>query len=176
MTVPFIPIYAVVGDVVISEIMADPSPPVMLPESEYLEITNRTTDSLSLDGWRLISDKDTVILPKAWIRAGESIILCSGSKQEEFSPYGRVIGLPSFPSLNDSGEIIALRDGCGSLIHAVSFTPSLYNDPLRSDGGWSAEMTDMDNPFNEPDVWKASVDPSGGTRGEKTQLRYRLET
>ena len=163
--VPFVPMYAVIGDVVISEIMADPSPPVRLPECEYLEITSRASDSLSIDGWRLISDRDTALLPKAWIRAGESIILCSGSKQDEFSPYGRVVGLTSFPSLNDSGEVIALRDACGSLIHAVSFTPALYNDPLRSGGGWSAEMTDMDNPFNEPEVWRASVDPSGGTPG-----------
>ena len=67
------------GDVVISEIMADPSPPVKLPAREYLEITNRTADSLSLEGWMLIATNDTAFLPRAWIRPGEYIILCSSS-------------------------------------------------------------------------------------------------
>ena len=153
------------GDVVFSEIMADPSPPVKLPSREYLEIINRTADSISLEGWILIASDDTASMPKAWIRPGEFIILCSSSGKPEFSFYGRVICPPSFPALNDGGETIALRDACGSLIHAVSYTPEFFNDGLRSGGGWSAELTDMANPFNEPEAWRASLDPSGGTPG-----------
>ena len=154
-----------VGDVVISEIMADPSPPVKLPAREYLEITNRTADSLSLEGWMLIATNDTAFLPSAWIRPGENIILCSTSGKADFSFYGRVICPPGFPTLNDGGEVIALRDDSGSLVHAVSYSPEFFNDGLRSGGGWSAELTDLTNPFNEPDAWRASLDPSGGTPG-----------
>ncbi len=153
------------GDVLITEIMADPSPPVQLPAREYLEITNRTADSISLEGWILIATNDTSFMPRSWIRPGEYIILCSSSGKAEFSSYGRVICPPSFPGLNDVGEIIALRDEGGSLVHAVSYTPELFNDGIRSGGGWSVELTDMTNPFNEPDAWRASVDPSGGTPG-----------
>ncbi len=102
------------GDVVISEIMADPSPPVKLPAREYLEITNRTTDSISLERWMLIATNDTSFLPKAWIRPGEYIILCASSGKTDLSLYGRVICPPSFPTLNDGGEVIALRDAGGS--------------------------------------------------------------
>lgn len=154
-----------IGDVVISEIMADPSPPLKLPAREYLEITNRTSDSIFLGGWMLIAMNDTSFLPKSWIRPGEYIILCSSSGKAEFSSYGRVICPPSFPSLNDGGEVIALRDAGGSLIHAVSYTPEFFNDGLRAGGGWSVELTDLTNPFNEPEAWRASVDPSGGTPG-----------
>jgi len=154
-----------IGDVVISEIMADPSPPLKLPAREYLEITNRTSDSIFLGGWMLIATNDTSFLPKSWIRPGEYIILCSSSGKAEFSSYGRVICPPSFPALNDGGEIIALRDAGGSLIHAVSYTPEFFNDGLRAGGGWSVELTDLTNPFNEPEAWRASVDPSGGTPG-----------
>ncbi len=174
-TIPFTPVYAVTGDVVISEIMADPSPPVKLPDREYIEITNRTDDSLSIYGWRLIATADTAILPMTWIRAGESIILCSASGKDEFSSYGRSLGLASFPSVNDSGEIIALRDGCGSLVHAVSYTPALFIDPLRSGGGFSAELTDMNNPFNEAEAWRPSVDPSGGTPGRANSAETKTE-
>lgn len=154
-----------VGGVVISEIMADPSPRLKLPAREYLEITNRTSDSLFLGGWMLIATNDTAFLPQAWIRTGEYIILCSSSGKADFSSYGRVICPPSFPTLNDGGEVIALRDAGGSLIHAISYTPEFFNDGLRAGGGWSAELTDMTNPFNEPEAWRASVDPSGGTPG-----------
>ena len=166
----FIPIYAVAGDVVVSEIMADPSPPVKLPESEYLEITNRTGDSLFAGGWHLIAGSDSATLPSRWLQPGEIVILCSPPKTTLFGGMGEVLGITSFPSLNDGGETIALRDATGALIHAVPFTPALYNDVLRSGGGWSAELTDMANPFNVPVAWRASLDPSGGTPGRANSL------
>lgn len=166
----FIPIYAVAGDVVVSEIMADPTPPVRLPESEYLEITNRTSDSLFTGGWHLIAGHDSTTIPDRWMRPGEIVIMCPPSKVSLFSGRGEVLGITSFPSLNDGGETIALRDAAGALIHAVPFTPALYNDVLRSGGGWSAELTDMANPFNVPGAWRASLDPSGGTPGRANSL------
>ena len=166
----FIPIYAVAGDVVFSEIMADPSPPVGLPESEYLEITNRTGDSLFTGGWHLIAGRDSTTIPDRWLSPGEIVILCSPSKASLFGGLGEVLGISSFPSLNDGGETIALRDATSALIHAVTFTSALYNDVLRSGGGWSAELTDMGNPFNAPVAWRASLDPSGGTPGRANSL------
>jgi hypothetical protein len=164
-TKEFIPVYALTGDVAITEIMADPSPPVQLPDAEYIELTNLTADSLSLRDWILIADDDTAVFPDVGIRAGEHIILCSSSKISVFSGCGRVIGMTGFPSLNDGGEILALRNGRGGLIHAVTYSKLCYKDEWRSGGGWSMELTDMRNPFNAPDAWRASADPSGGTPG-----------
>ncbi len=73
----FTPVYAAAGDVVVSEIMADPSPPVRLPECEYLEITNRTGDSLFAGGWHLIAGSDSATLPSRWLQPGKIVILCS---------------------------------------------------------------------------------------------------
>ncbi|MCJ7820286.1 MAG: hypothetical protein MUP53_03710, partial [Bacteroidales bacterium] len=166
----FIPVYGVTGDVVISEIMADPSPPVQLPDDEYLELANLTADSLSLCRWFLIADNDTVILPAIWIRRNERLILCSLSDVNKFSGFGRSVGLAGFPSLNDGGETLSLRDSRGALIHAVTYSGACYKDEWRSGGGWSMEMTDTGNPFNAPDTWRASGDPSGGTPGRNNSL------
>lgn len=153
------------GTLVISEIMADPVPSYGLPEREYLEITNRTGDSLVTGGIMLISGPDTAYLPSEAIAPGECVILCSTGSRSDFLPFGRVMPVKSFPSLNNDGEVIALRDGCGSLIHAVNYTPAFLGPGPKSGGGWSAELADMHNPFNEPDAWLPSVDPSGGTPG-----------
>jgi hypothetical protein len=166
----FYPAFAVTGDILISEIMADPTPSHGLPEREYLEITNRTADSLYLGGMYLIAGRDTVSVNAEWIQASVKIILCSDAGKEEFLGFGSVMGLKSLPSLNDDGEIIALRDTLGMLIHAVSYTPAFVGNDPRSYGGWAAEMTDMDNPFNEPYIWSPSEDPSGGTPGRANSV------
>ena len=157
--------YPATGELVISEIMADPTPSRGLPEREYLEIFNRSPDSLATGGIMLIAGSDTAFLADALTGPGERIILCSTGSRSDLQPYGRVMAVKSFPSLNDAGELIALRDPGGSLIHAVSYGPGFLGDGPRSGGGWSAELTDTDSPFNEPYAWSPSSDPSGGTPG-----------
>ncbi len=161
----FIPVLAETGDVIISEIMFDPTPSRGLPEKEYVELFNRTSFSYSTSGWFLIAGSDTSFFPDSEIGAGERVILCSNTNVSSFEIFGKVMGLKSFPGLNDTGEKIAIRNGEGMLIHALLFGPELYNDNLRTQGGWSVEMTDTSYPFNTPYVWKASTDPSGGTPG-----------
>jgi hypothetical protein len=156
---------SVTGSIVFTEIMADPSPPVQLPEKEYLEITNRTGDTLFTGGLILIAGPDSVALPAETIAPQEYIILCGTGSRVALQPYGRVMAIKSFPALNNDGEQIALRDSDGRLLHAVSYTPAFLGEGPRSGGGWSAELTDLSNPFNEPDAWSPSVDPSGGTPG-----------
>ena len=53
--VSFFPVWAEAGDIIISEIMADPLPEVSLPGREYLEIMNRTAYSFNLKNWGLRS-------------------------------------------------------------------------------------------------------------------------
>lgn len=156
---------SVTGSIVFTEIMADPSPPVGLPEKEYLEITNRTGDTLFTGGLILIAGPDSVTLPAEMIAPQEYIILCATGSRSLLEPYGRVMAIKSFPSLNNDGEQLALRGSDGMLLHAVSYTPALLGEGPRSGGGWSAELTDLSNPFNEPGAWSPSVDPSGGTPG-----------
>ena len=54
-------------DVVITEIMADPSPVVSLPNAEFIEIKNVSTNSFNLNGWRLSDASATATITTAFV-------------------------------------------------------------------------------------------------------------
>jgi hypothetical protein len=161
----FTPAWAQTGDVIISEIMADPTPEVSLPGKEYIEITNRTDFPYNLKDWKLSTESQSVIFPQISMPASGIFIVCSSGDTSLFRKYGKVIGLKSFPSLTDAGRLLYLSDSTGTLIHGVEYSSKWYNDELKSGGGWSLEMIDKAFPFYDSDNWTASVSKNGGTPG-----------
>ena len=159
------PVWALAGDVVISEIMADPLPQVYLPGKEYLEITNRSDYSLNLKNWKLLTEGQISVIPEIVLDPAEIGILCSIQDTLLFKKFGKVIGIKQFPVLNDEGKLICLTDSTGSLIHGVDYSSDWYGEELKSSGGWSIEMIDLQFPFNYDANWKSSSSVSGGTPG-----------
>ncbi|MCU0407478.1 MAG: lamin tail domain-containing protein [Bacteroidales bacterium] len=153
------------GKVLISEIMADPSPPVGLPAREYIELFNNSANDMSLDGWKLLSGDTWVPFPGAVIKSSGRIIVCHENYASEFSAYGSCAGLKQFPALTDGGRLLCLFDRDGKLIHGVEYSDKWYGDLLRSGGGWSLEIIDPDYPFSGKDNWRASRAQAGGTPG-----------
>jgi hypothetical protein len=164
--IPFTPVWAEAGDVVITEIMADPVPEVSLPASEFLEITNRTEFIFNLKNWKLTSGDQDFPFDELTINAGEILIICSSADTLLFKKFGRIAGLKQFPILTDGGKIICLTDSTGTLIHGVEYSSEWYRDELKKDGGWSLEMVDKEFPFSGEDNWKVSVSRNGGTPGQ----------
>ncbi len=168
--VSFMPAWAEPGDVVITEIMADPEPPVYLPQREYLEIMCRSSVPLSLKGWWLRAGNRIFQLPDITTSSDEYLIICSETDSALFSKYGRVAGMKSFPELLNSGACLVLTDSSGNMIHGVEYTDRWYNDNLKAVGGWSLEMVDTDFPFHYESNWKASVSTLGGTPGQRNSV------
>jgi hypothetical protein len=153
------------GDVAITEIMADPDPEVDLPAKEYIEITNRTGYKFNIKKWKLASENQVAEFPETVLGNNEIMIICAAADTALFRKYGRVTGLKSFPSLTDEGKLLYLTDSTNTLIHGVEYTSGWYSERLKSNGGWSLEMVDINYPFNPEKNWKASEASQGGTPG-----------
>ncbi len=162
------------GEVIITEVMADPSPPVMLPEEEYIEICNRSATSVDLSGWTLRTDSQGAAFSDISIGAGQYLIVCAISDTAIFRPFGKVAGLRSFPALTDAGRLLYLCDNEGTMIHGVNYRPSWYSNDLKAGGGWSLEMIDKDHPFNTGGNWRASSSATGGTPGSRNSVERSL--
>lgn len=150
--------------VLITEIMADPTPVVGLPNAEYLEILNRTQQPVSLKGWQLVIGTRTSVLPDSVLPSGGRFILCSQTNVSLFSSFGRVIGLTPF-SLANAGAVLALRNNKGNLIYSVAYKDTWWPTDKRA-GGYALEMVDSNNPCGETGNWKVSTAPAGGTPGK----------
>lgn len=156
-------------EVLITEIMADPTPSVGLPEAEYVEITNVSSKYLNLRGLIFTDFTTSGNLPDVSIAPNERIILTSIINSSLFVQYGKVVGLSSFPALNNDGDYIALKTQ-NEIIHSVNYSIDWYGDPAKQGGGYSLEMIDIGDPCGGEDNWRASNDPKGGTPGAPNSI------
>lgn len=168
----FIPAWAETGDVIISEIMADPAPAVSLPEKEYVEIFNRTAFEFNLKKWKLSNDGSGSIFPDKTIKPGERMILCQLQDTAYFINFSKVCGLKSFPALTDAGRVLILYDSLGKIIHGLEYSSEWNNVPLKKNGGWSLEIVDPDFPFYYDGNWRVSASATGGTPGKENSVAH----
>ncbi|HRA12148.1 MAG: lamin tail domain-containing protein [Chitinophagaceae bacterium] len=158
-------------DIVIDELVADPTPVVGLPDNEWIELKNTTTFPINLQGWKISDATGTSgTMPNFILQPNGYVIVCTGSAVAAMSALGSTITVTSFPSLDNNGEILSLSDASGKVIHALTYDISWYQNELKKDGGWSLEMIDTKNPCTGGSNWKASTDATGGTPGKKNSI------
>ncbi len=162
----------VFGELIISEIMADPEPQVGLPEVKYVEIHNTTSDLISLKDVAYSDNTKSSKLPNQNIASGEYILLSSTSASviSALQPFGTVIGVSSFPEPNTTGDDLSLRNPNGDLLHSVFYNDDWYRNDDKDDGGYSLEMIDTSLPCLGSENWKASEDNSGGTPAKQNSV------
>ncbi len=164
-SLPFTFYQAQGNDVVINEIMADPDPAVGLPAAEFVELYNRSQFAVDLTGWNFSDASTTQTLSSFTLLPNSYLILCDDATASQFTSYGDVMALTSFPSLNNDGDDLTLTDATSNIVNTVSYNISWYQDDLKSNGGYTLELID---PFSEcigKSNWHASVASAGGTPG-----------
>ncbi|MBN8672484.1 MAG: lamin tail domain-containing protein [Chitinophagales bacterium] len=158
-------------DIVITEIMADPSPQIGLPNNEWIELKNTSTVSFNLQNWRIgDAGSQSGPMPNFILQPDSMVIVCTGSAVGVLSIFGTTISVTSFPSLDNDGDQLFLKAANGMIIHAVSYNSSWYQNEVKKEGGWTLEMIDTKSPCTGSSNWKASINTNGGTPGKKNSV------
>ncbi len=159
------------GELLINEIMADPSPGAgSWPECEYLELYNATERTLPLRDIRLKAGNRTVVLPDTRLPPGGYLLLCPKGQAPGFGSVGMVLELASFPVLSNTGTELSLRNAEGQLLEHLIYTDAWYRDTKKKNGGWSLERIRSDYPVSCAANWQASRALSGGTPGSRNMI------
>ncbi|HLF14505.1 MAG TPA: lamin tail domain-containing protein [Bacteroidota bacterium] len=161
--------------VVVNEIMYDPLP----GRAEYVELFNRSGDTINLRGWRLIDDEDDTTGGR--LGAGDIILgpggylLCSPDTTMPVDYPGipgeaRIIEGMRDLSLNNTGDLLLLVDATGATIDRVGYDPQWHTPALGITQGRSLERIESSAVGSGTWNWGTSAGSSGGTPGYRNSL------
>jgi hypothetical protein len=152
------------GDVFITEFFPDPSPVIGLPEVEFVEIFNASNKIFNLNGWKIGDASADGTISSAWLLPGEYKVLTATANDSLFTMTDAA-GVTSFPSLNNAGDDVVLKDSNGNEIDKLTYTDDWYQDLIKKSGGYSLELINPNDPCSDASNWIASTSSSGGTPG-----------
>ncbi|MEY4929971.1 MAG: hypothetical protein RI909_695, partial [Bacteroidota bacterium] len=157
-------------DIILTEIFADPSPQVGLPEAEFIEIFNRSAHPIDVKDWKFSDGTSVTTLGSTIILPNQHWILCSNSNVALFGKPENTLGVSNFPTLNNGGESLTLKTNTGLLMDSLNYSLAWYRDEDKQEGGWTLELIDPNKTCAEEENWAASIDPQGGTPGKINSL------
>ncbi|MEY4126748.1 MAG: hypothetical protein RL737_937, partial [Bacteroidota bacterium] len=156
---------AVKGDLLITEFFPDPSPVIGLPGVEYVEIYNASAGKIfDLTGYHITDGPSNGLITSGWILPGEYKVLTATANIPLFTTT-TALGVTSFPSLNNAGDTVMLKNPNDIPLDLVVFTDDWYKDAIKQDGGYSLELINPNDPCSDENNWIASTDVTGGTPG-----------
>jgi hypothetical protein len=158
-------------DIVINEIMADPTPVVQQPDVEWFELFNRTPYPINLQNWFIRVNSTLRQITTAATILPDSFLVLSNLAGEEFMfDTVAIAGLESFPALTNTGARLTLYNPDTLVISTVSYTDGWYGNSAKAEGGWSIEQKSPNKPCEGQSNWIASVAPGGGTPGKRNSV------
>jgi hypothetical protein len=152
------------GDVIINEFFPDPTPVIGLPEVEFIEIYNKSNKIFNLNGWKIGDASSDGTISGSWLLPGEYKVLTATANIPLYTST-TAVGVTSFPSLNNAGDDVVLKDNFGQIIDKISYTDDWYRDEIKQDGGYSLELINPNDPCSDSDNWMAATWILGGTPG-----------
>ena len=152
-------------DIIFSEVYADPSPSLGLPEFEFVELYNRSSKFFDLGQLQFSSGGTPQNIESQVLAPGAYVIICDEEAAEAFANFGEVGRIGRFPSLTNAGDDLSLQNKDGMEISSLSYELSWYKDADKESGGYSLELVD---PLADPECsgnWYGSKATLGGTPG-----------
>lgn len=156
---------------IINEILADPSPMVGLPETEMIELFNNSAHPLTLNGWTIEDPQTKGKIPYTIIAPGEFLLLIPPGSQSSWMAYGKSVEVSPWPSMNNDRDHIWLKNEEGDTSDSLIYDRSWLGNTLRQEGGWTLERVSPNNQCIDPSNWQGSTAVIGGSPGA-TNSRY----
>lgn len=157
-------------DIVINEIMADPSPSVGLPEVEWLELYNRSAKTLDLSTLRIADGTSAgAALPAYLMLPGTYAVLAAPANAAALRPFSAdtVLAAPfSSTALNNDGDLLTLSTAAGLIVSRVDYRLDWHTNLGKDDGGWSLERINPNVPCLGKANWQSCPTLPGGTPGK----------
>jgi len=153
-------------EVLITELLPDPSPSVGLPDAEFIEIYNNSDVPIPLKNLILADESKTYPFPltQKVLLPQEFLILFNPKDSVLFSGFIQKLAM-SLPVLGNEGKALFLLNQKLDTVHSYTYNLSSYKDPQKSQGGYSLEMIHPSRLCQKELNWQASLNPSGGTPG-----------
>ncbi|WP_437920157.1 lamin tail domain-containing protein [Sphingobacterium sp. LRF_L2] len=158
-----------VGQLIITEIMANPSGNVVFP-SEYIELYNQGPSTVSLQNIRLKVGGNSIELEKSFLAAKQYLLLTKADQVSSFEQFGNVIGLPTWRSLTNQGISVALIGANDEILDEITYHDSWYGNTSKKSGGWSLERISPVISCHNAQTWRASEDALGGSPGKQNSI------
>ena len=159
-----------IGDLIVNELFPDPSPKIGLPDAEYVELFNLKNYSLNLENCTLADENSVTTLPQIIIPENGYLILCNEADKELFHSIPNVYGVKSMPSLNNSSDVVIIKNRFGQLIDSINYTNLFYKNDIKKNGGYSLERIQPSSNCHDSLNWIGSNHPDGGTPGKVNSI------
>lgn len=163
-------------EIQISELFADPSPPLGLPEVEWLELYHGGTQKRQLKGFTLTDLSSSFVFPEFDLDPGVFLILTSTGNCAVLAKFGNCLELGFSSSfLNNSGDRLFLQNRQGDTLEWLEYSDQWHKDALKRSGGYSLEKRDpLNGCLKEIDNYATSTAPLGGTPGLLNSVDERI--
>lgn len=157
--------WAVAQRIVINEVMYAP----IKPEPEWIELFNPSDSAASIAGWKISDLVKTYPLPFSVIPAHEYLVLTKDSAAlvNKYPLAGLHIVKMTMPSLNNTGDLILIKDSLGFVIDSLRFYPT-----WGGADGRSLERVDSDSPADSSNFGSCTSADSA-TPGAPNSIRRR---
>lgn len=156
-----------IDDIVINEMMPDPTPSKGLPDAEFIELYNRTNYPIDISNWKIFDLTGFALLPNYIIQPKEYLIITNPANESLFKSYGKTLAVPFLVGLNNEGDLVQLANSKGEIINQIRYDLNWYQSAAKADGGYSLELI---NPYvlcKGIDNWIGTESPVGGTPGKE---------
>lgn len=155
----------VIGDLVISEVMCNPTGANNLPFVEYVELYN-TSDKFLSTKFLTLSDLSSIgVFNEDTICPDCYVVFASVAGKLQLDSKGinaKVVN--NFPTLNNDTDDLILKNAT-QILDCLNYTTAYYHDEFKNQGGWSIEKIKLDYMCANANNWNASCDARGGSPG-----------